>query len=276
MEDKTKPVSATIATYNIRNTTDRYLERRELLKTTIFDAKADIMGLQEVAFGKGGQLDDLITTSFGNELYDQYNAETQMKFQELHVLQPDFRIDGNSFIVSKEFGNENGKVLKHETLHLGGCRVAQRLLVEFSNNIQVWIVNCHLHHIIEHGMIRQFQAFDIATWMNSATKDSANVILMGDFNAPPFEPAYETLKKFGFQSTYSTIHNEEPKKTFPTGLKAPFMDTDPDGTFDYIFYKGENVKPLTIKIFGDQAKLDDETIYPSDHYGLVADFEFAH
>jgi endonuclease/exonuclease/phosphatase family metal-dependent hydrolase len=275
MEDKIKPVSATIATYNIRNTTDRYDERRELLKQTILEAKADIMGLQEVAFGKGGQLEDLTTTSFGIELYDQYNAETQMKFHELHELQPDFRIDGNSFIVSKEFGNNTGKILKHEKLHLGGCRLVHRMLVEFANNIKVWIVNCHLHHIIEHSIIRQFQAHDICTWMESALRDSDNVILMGDFNTPPHEPAYATFKKFGFQSAYMTIHSEEPKKTFPTGLKAPFMDTDPDGTFDYIFYKGDNVKPLAIEIFGDKAKHDDETIYPSDHYGLVANFEFS-
>jgi hypothetical protein len=34
-----------IATYNIRNTQDRYLERKDLLKETIHNVKADIIGL---------------------------------------------------------------------------------------------------------------------------------------------------------------------------------------------------------------------------------------
>lgn len=27
----------------------------------------------------------------------------------------------------------------------------------------------------------------------------------------------------------------EPTYTFPTGLTGPFMDTDPSGTFDYVY-----------------------------------------
>jgi hypothetical protein len=39
-----------IATYNIRNTMDRYEERELLLKQNLYDLKADVIGLQEVAF----------------------------------------------------------------------------------------------------------------------------------------------------------------------------------------------------------------------------------
>jgi len=52
------------------------------------------------------------------------------------------------------------------------------------------------------------------------------------------------------------------------------MDTDPPGTFDYIWYKGEELKPTDISIFGNKCKENDDTIYPSDHYGLLSEFEF--
>jgi mRNA deadenylase 3'-5' endonuclease subunit Ccr4 len=41
-----------VATYNILNTSDRYDEGREkLLKKNLYELNADIIGLQEVAFG---------------------------------------------------------------------------------------------------------------------------------------------------------------------------------------------------------------------------------
>ena len=64
------------------------------------------IGLQEVAFGKGGQLDELTTGDDGVKLYEQYNAETQMKFHEVFNLSPDFRIDGNSIIAHNDLKNK--------------------------------------------------------------------------------------------------------------------------------------------------------------------------
>jgi hypothetical protein len=43
------------------------------------------------------------------------------------------------------------------------------------------------------------------------------------------------MEEANYISTYKKVHGKEPAKTFPTGLKAPFMDTDPEGTFDYIW-----------------------------------------
>lgn len=43
-----------ISTYNIRNTQDRYNERKDILKNTIHTVGSDLMGLQEVSFGEGG------------------------------------------------------------------------------------------------------------------------------------------------------------------------------------------------------------------------------
>jgi mRNA deadenylase 3'-5' endonuclease subunit Ccr4 len=40
-----------VATYNILNTSDRYDEREKLLKNNLYELNADVLGLQEVAFG---------------------------------------------------------------------------------------------------------------------------------------------------------------------------------------------------------------------------------
>jgi mRNA deadenylase 3'-5' endonuclease subunit Ccr4 len=49
-----------VATYNILNTSDRYDEGRErLLKQNLYQLNADIIGMQEVAFGSK-QLDELV------------------------------------------------------------------------------------------------------------------------------------------------------------------------------------------------------------------------
>jgi endonuclease/exonuclease/phosphatase family metal-dependent hydrolase len=72
---------------------------------------------------------------------------------------------------------------------------------------------------------------------------ASQVILMGDFNAEPQSLTYREIIKEGFKSSYFEANKSEPKITFPTGLQAPYMDTDPPLTVDFIFYKvGKNFK----------------------------------
>ena len=53
------------------------------------------------------------------------------------------------------------------------------------------------------------------------------------------------------------------------------MDTDPPGTLDFIWYRGRGVKVLDVQKMGDKHDLKDPTIYGSDHYPLVAEFEIS-
>lgn len=65
---------------------------------------------------------------------------------------------------------------------------------------------------------------------------NSDIIFCGDLNLTPKESTYEYITdKMGFTSSYAEIHHKEPEFTFPTGLKAPNMDTDPPGCFDYIW-----------------------------------------
>ena len=75
---------------------------------------------------------------------------------------------------------------------------------------------------------------------------------MGDFNAEPQSLTYKEIIKEGFKSSYFEANKCEPKITFPTGLQAPYMDTDPPLTVDFIFYrvgkkdKGDTEKHIKI------------------------------
>jgi hypothetical protein len=50
------------------------------------------------------------------------------------------------------------------------------------------------------------------------------------------------------------------------------MDTDPPGTFDYIWFRGPNLTPVTANTFGEKQKEGVEGVYPSDHLGVVGEF----
>ena len=79
----------------------------------------------------------------------------------------------------------------------------------------------------------------------------------------------------GFKSAFVTVNGKEPEDTFPTGLQAEFMDTDPAMCLDYVFYRGpDSLRPVSAEISGDIHAPGDITLYPSDHKALVCEFEY--
>ena len=136
-----------VATYNILNTSDRYDEGRErLLKQNLYQLNADIIGLQEVAFGEK-QLDELVlprgqgdsqhqlrhtVDHFGRyQGYSKYEAPFQIpEFHAETLLDPKAQCDGNVLLVCpKKTQQEKFKVIKHEVLHLSAFLNCQRLEV---------------------------------------------------------------------------------------------------------------------------------------------------
>lgn len=77
------------------------------------------------------------------------------------------------------------------------------------------------------------------------------MVIVGDFNAKPDSETYKFMLRKGYTSSHQQIHGKEPGHTFPTGLKAEFMDMDPPGTFDYIFVKGAGFKIVECEVRAD-------------------------
>jgi endonuclease/exonuclease/phosphatase family metal-dependent hydrolase len=96
------------------------------------------------------------------------------------------------------------------------------------------------------------------------------MVVVGDFNAEPVEVAYRLMTEAGFRSAHLEANGAEPAVTWPSGIQAPGMDADGEpGCLDYIWVRG----PITVqscRVVFDRPAVDDPTLYPSDHFGLVA------
>eukprot|EP00698_Gefionella_okellyi_P004637 TRINITY_DN14243_c0_g1_i1.p1 TRINITY_DN14243_c0_g1~~TRINITY_DN14243_c0_g1_i1.p1 ORF type:complete len:266 (+),score=63.70 TRINITY_DN14243_c0_g1_i1:68-865(+) len=257
----------TVATFNIRNTTDRYSERLPLLRSAIFDLHAHLCGFQEVNFEH--QL-DLLCGSAAVES-DVLAGPLTRRYPGPEA-DPSFRIDGNAVTFAK--GILGAVVLDHQVLTLSDTRVAQRLLYSVPDIGCIAFVNTHLHHLIPDAEIRLQQSTQICEWLAKFSPQPAFTIVVGDFNAPPSEPAYELFKQFSFVSAYHAVHGQEPDHTFGTQLQAGTMDTDPPACVDYIWIRadqpGKTFVVQSAELGGCNSADGDSTIMPSDHFAVVA------
>lgn len=231
----------------------------------------DIIGLQEISFLNYNQLNDLysanqkttelnepnIINSTNNnknndnknenlsksefqKQYKQYNSESQINIKLIFPNNDEhFSIDGNATLSSHFFEKGQNEVFQlenYKTLHLSAERVAQMLFYKFSNSDKRFVfVNCHLHHVIEDELVRLYQSKILCKWINAETnKENDFVVVVGDFNALPYGLAYNCFLENEFVSVHQQFFGCEPEKTFHNKMDAPFKDTDPEGTFDYI------------------------------------------
>lgn len=89
------PFKLKVATYNILNTSDRYDEGREqVLKRNLYELNADIIGMQEVAFGSK-QLDELVHPRGGHLRHnvDCYGRSRGYKVYKAPFQLPEFYND---------------------------------------------------------------------------------------------------------------------------------------------------------------------------------------
>lgn len=82
------------------------------------------------------------------------------------------------------------------------------------------------------------------------------------------------MKGQGFKSAYEYINGAEPEVTFRGNLiDSPYVDPDPDDTFDYIFYKGDGLEPTSAATAAAEQRPNHPGIFASDHLAIFSDFE---
>lgn len=274
-------------TYNIRNTTDRYPERKPYLAQSIRDLEADIIAFQEVAWNQIPLLQD--SCGVPSTVH-----RSPAKDPILSRSKPDYRVDGDLLLVrniSKE--KAHIQVLSEDVLILSFERVVQRALLKITpnsiapNNSEkrsylIWVSNTHLHNGLSKSdeAERVRQATLMMNWLEAGEAERKahssvpldGFVVMGDFNSNQKDQTYEYMLQKGFVSSYKDVCKSEPTTTFPSGLQAPSMDTDPDiGCVDFIFIKGNCFVPLAAGIGANKPAPHDPTIYPSDHYAVWVD-----
>jgi endonuclease/exonuclease/phosphatase family metal-dependent hydrolase len=122
--------------------------------------------------------------------------------------------------------------------------------------------------------VRTLQAEQMLFWVDQIADFSKDLVfIVGDFNAKPDSKTYRYFIDRGYVSAHAHANGSEPELTFPSGLQAEFMDTDPPGTFDYIFIKGKGCTIKSAEVLGRKCSEKDSTIFGSDHLAIAADLD---
>lgn len=245
-----------IITFNLRHDADRWPERRPLIVAELLRERADLVGLQEVALPirQAHLIAEDVNRHLGAPLYQVY--------------------------VKEKWGTDPGEgiailsrlpLLDYEALDLPqGERVAQRVRVEHGG-AAVDFVNTHLHHRPHFDeSIRLPQARAILDWIERAATqaDTRRWLAVGDFNATPDSATIQAMTQ-RLRSAHAAAHGAEPERTFPT----PLSDVrDWAAVIDYIFFDPQRFGVTDARVVFTQGAAHDSTLYPSDHYGLCAEF----
>lgn len=238
-----------VATLNILNLADRWHERLPLILADMAALQPDLMGLQEVVYPM--QQDRLIGAA----------GEARYQVARGWAGRPEY---GNSMLVKEPLPFE-----AYERLDLGIARSAHRVLVTLPSGGRLLFAVTHLHHPPAATEERRAQVEQLTPWLDASPAHDA-MIVVGDFNADPAEPAYAAMVAAGFRSAFRAANGAEPAVTWPSGLQAPAMDTDGDpDCLDYIWLRGA-VDVEDARLVFNRPDPDDATLYPSDHIGIAA------
>ena len=238
-----------VATLNIRNLADRWDERLPLLLADMAALQPDLIGLQEVVYPL--QQDRLLGAA-GEGRYEAHRA---------WAGRPEY---GNALLAKAPLVAESV-----ERLDLGGSRSALRTIVPLAGSARLACVVTHLHHVPAEEDVRDRQVEGLLGWLDGTPPHDA-LVVVGDFNAEPDEPAAARMRAAGFVSAYAAANGADPAVTWPSGLVAEAMDTDGDpGCLDYVWVRGA-VQVEEARLAFDRPAVGDPTLYPSDHLGLAA------
>lgn len=246
-DDGRSGVTLLVATLNLRNIADRWPERIPLLLADMAALQPDLLGLQECVFAV--QQDRLLGAA-GAGRYESRRG---------WAGRPEY---GNAVL-----GRLPLELGEGERLELGRNRSALRVPVTLPSGAVLDFVVTHLHHLSADEAVREEQAAALVAWLAGA---NGPLVVVGDFNAEPAEPAYGVMRDAGFRSAYLDANRAEPAVTWPSGIQAPGADEDGEpGCLDYIWVRGAIMVASATLAF-DRPAVDDPTLYPSDHLGLAA------
>lgn len=246
-----------VATLNLRNRQDRWLQRRKLVVAELLDSTPDLVSLQEISLLIGQ----------GRWLRNQINSRlTGSSKQPYHLVQKGKQHYYRGFLEGIGILSKL-PILSHDSIDLGyGGRVALRVNVELPSRHTLDFVTTHLHHVAEDIQAREEQVMKLIGWLNERNPVPLQVIA-GDFNEIPTGLAIQRMKQ-KYRSAYEEVWGHDPLATFPTALVS--LDQPWAGCLDYIFVSTALDEVLEANIFCSKPAPDDPTLYPSDHVGLLA------
>ena len=239
-----------IATLNILGTADRWSERRPLVHAAIGKERPDILALQEVDFA-AGQAEELLE---GWRVFRGDEAE------------PGF---GNALVVRDLQPDGADPSWERVELGEGRCLVTALLAMPGGGTLRAGSV--HLHWQPDEPQVRARQVARMLDWIVRAAP-ADRVVIAGDFNATPDEPAVAAMGGAGFLSAYAAVHGREPAWTYPSPVTPDDVAIRPPSCLDYLWVGGSARVADAWTAF-DEPSAANGQLYPSDHRGLVAELE---
>ena len=239
-----------IATLNLRNTADRWPERRTLLVRQLIDLAPDVIGLQEARTvpDQAGWIARRVARVSGSRL--EYRCYRRPKLGHRGLW------EGLATLTRIP-------VAATAWISLGSqARVAQRLTVRPPEGGLLDFYNTHLG--LGGEVLRSAQAQILLDWM--ARRPPVPVVLVGDLNARPGSPTLERLST-RLRSAHGVLHGREVAHTVPTPLRVGW--TGAYSILDWILVS-EQVDVSEARLAFDEVDPSDPTLAVSDHYGLTA------
>lgn len=249
-----------VATINLRNRRDRWRERRTVLVSQLLDALPDVIALQEISMmiGQGWWLRNQLNARLAGLDDEEKRPFRLIQYRKRHLIKG--AKEGVGILTRLP-------VVYHDCLPLGyGGRVAVRANLRLPSQETVDVVCVHLHNLPADKEARLEQTMEMVGWLNGRQRNPHQII-MGDFNEVPTGLAIQYIKQT-YRSAYEDINGYEPVATYPTALIPPTNDWT--GCLDYIFVSSLIQQVKKASIFCHKPALEDNTLYPSDHVGIIA------
>ncbi len=258
----------TVATLNLFKNPEegRWPQRAPLVVRQFLEINPDVIGFQEVdhTLDQANWLVTWINGELGRRDYLAYHMTNPRGVSGFESLATVTRLP----------------VVEHDGLDfLTTDNIAHRVRLKLDGGIFLDFYNTHLYWVPsrEGGKIRRQQAERLLQWV-TIHGGANHQVIVGDFNAIPTGQT-ATLMKRTFRSAHEVAQGRDPDHTWPSPLIStvnvmrtfgvPSIPPGYSGTLDYIFVS-QGVEVLEAQVAFDRPDAADETLYPSDHFGLMA------
>lgn len=251
-----------VATLNIWGFNGPWRERLALIRAELERLRPDLLGLQEVNTRDGVCQAEEIAGGLGYEV--AFGPALQ-------------REDGSSY------GNallSRAPILAQRVHQLPVLDVEPRALLSVRVQTEhgaLPVFVTHLDWELDRGYARLAQVRHIVATMAEQAQAELPPVLMGDFNAEPDSDEIRYLRGLAvvegagthFADAWTQAGDGTAGTTFDRRNDYARAAREPSRRLDYIFTRGE---PLSAELaFATPTEVDGVTVWPSDHFGLVAD-----
>jgi endonuclease/exonuclease/phosphatase family metal-dependent hydrolase len=244
-----------VVTLNLEQDHKRWKERRPLILEGLLTMKPDVIALNEVSIVEQSARE--LQKELKSLLGSHYNLVQQTKVNGLAA------IEGEALLT--RFAITETANLDYQTRDMVALVV--RVIVD-DRPVDVYVT--HLYMSRGDDALRLFQVQQLLAWID-ARNDVSDCIVCGDFNATLDMPS-AALMATRFQPSQTLPTAFTPLAAADGSISQPYWPRM-DRCIDYIWTAGA-IRTVASGVCFNRPAASDPSLWPSDHAGVWADFEF--